>query len=156
MFHRYCNSIIPEESAIELFNIKDLDDISTTYVKNAHFHMYCEQIFKHIHIINTYINDTKLWEIGKKDDRTSRDRNIIIKTLLESLYIISHFLSPIMPVISDSIVNNYFDESYKFIYQLSWSNLTHNSMLEKKNTILFTILDKSAYETRKKKMISKK
>ena len=158
MFHRYCNSTIPSESSIELFDIQELDKICTKHIQNGHFHMYCEQIFKTIHIINTHINNTKLWEIEKKDTdmRTSKDRNVIMKTLLESLYVISHFLFPIMPIVTDSIVMNYFNEPYKCISQLSWDNLPADDILEKKNTILFTILDKSAYENRKQKMISKK
>jgi len=158
MFHRYCNSTIPEESALELFNIDNVYTECSLHIKNAHFHMYCEQIFKMIHSINTHINETKLWEIGKKDKdmRTAKDRNIIMKTLLESLYIIGHFLYPIMPDVTDSIVNKYLDCSYTTIPKLSWENLVNNTILEKKNTILFTILDKSAYETRKQRMISKK
>ena len=160
MFNRYCNSVVPEKKAHPLFDIKKLVGVCTQHIQDGHFHLYCEKVFGILISLNTYINETKIWEIGKANDksgRTKEDRNEVLITLLEGLFVISHFLNPIIPSIADRLILDYFNfEGYKTLSNLGWSNLQTSQEIPKKDTILFKIIDSEAYQGRKQKIIAKK
>jgi len=160
MFHRYCKSIVPLKKAKPIFDIQLLEDECSEYISSVQFHLYIEKVFGIFIMLNTYVNTTQIWNIGKPVDKTGRtnsDRDEVLVTLLESLFIMGHFLYPIIPSIADRIVLEFFQRNeYKTLNTLSWSNLCCDTKLEKKDTILFTILDKNAYDGRKQKIIAKK
>ena len=159
MFHKYGQSIIPIENAKIMFDIKKTVDDTSLFMANVHIHLYVEKIFNMLMELNTFVNDTKIWEIGNpklNDQRTASDRSEIIRTLLESLFIMGHFLLPIMPETATKIVCDFFGKSFIPFSQLNWNNLTPLTVLDKKDTILFRTLDTSAYDVRKQKMITKK
>jgi len=160
MFHRYCKSIIPEKRAKQLFDISELNRLCTQHIGNGHFHFYTEKVFGTLILLNTHVNETKIWEIGKASDksgRTEEDRNEVLVTLLESLFIMGHFLYPIIPLIADRLILDFFQaEHYQILNSLGWSNFKPLQKIEKKNTILFTIIDAEAYEGRKQRIIAKK
>jgi methionyl-tRNA synthetase len=51
-------------------------------------------LFNNLKIINKYLSESEPWKLGN-GDQTSID--IIIKTALEGLYIISYYLQPFIP-----------------------------------------------------------
>ena len=159
MFHRYAHSTVPKEKAKPLFDICQLVSDCSKFMRDVQIHLYIERIFSLLMDLNTHVNNTRIWEIGNpkfKDARTENDKQEVIRTLLEALYILGHFLQPIIPTSASKIVCDYLSKSFVTFDQLSWNNLDDCLVLEEKDTILFRTLDENAYNERKKKMIVKK
>lgn len=156
MFFRYCNGIVPDVKPLERFDIANLISELNGYVEAFQFHTFIEKTFQILNDLNLYVNETEIWNIGKKDDtRTEQDRNVVLMTLLEGLFVMGHLLKPLIPSVSQTLIVDYFEKEFVPIEDLTWSNLKPGTVIEKKKTILFTILDKDAYEIRKKKNIAK-
>ena len=153
LVHKYCNSRIMyycvDGSDIFDLNIviNELDSLMTEYKLQE----YTRKVMDIVRIMNTYVNTTHIWTIGKaKDDlRTNMDREEIITKLLEGVYIVTHFLYPIIPDVCDQVFG-YLGTDKVNLDELRWTNL-EPQILTKQRTLLFEIIDKDAYENRKKK-----
>ena len=173
MCHKYCDSKIPsyhrvDHHRVQIFDIDAFSKKCVKHIDHFEFHLYVDELFEKIHDINTYVNDTKIWEIGKpikEDDslekRRSKERPLndisnIMRTLLESLFIIGHFIHPIMPDVADKIIIDFLGTEYRTFGELCWSNLQENMELVKTNTILFTIIDTDLFNKRKEQNGEKK
>jgi methionyl-tRNA synthetase len=117
-------------------------------------------------LLNTYINDTSIWEICSDkyphDTRPESKRQSIIRTLIEGIYIIACFASPIIPDSSKKIctflnrpvtitIKDLFDDNGE-----TWNVFNNNCTLEKQNTKLYSMIDCTAAEIRKKKHMTTK
>ena len=111
-------------------------------------------------LLNKYVNDTKIWQIEnpKYDDpRSSEDRSRVIKTLLESLVVVAYFTSPIMPETSRNIFdflempNNVLACLPRF-----GNSLVGGTKIEKKDTLLFSIIDVESFEHKRTNIINKR
>lgn len=112
---------------------------------------YLSEVMSLVRILNEYINETHIWTINLTllnqstdnniDLRTEDDRNNILKSLLEGLYIVAHYLYPIIPTSCEKV--------FKFIGipmikydELNWNNIPDNHLIMKHETKLFTYIDK--------------
>ena len=81
------------------------------------------EIFIHLDKINKFITDTKPWtkEINYLNGQPI---NYIccMRTILEAIYIISHFLYPFIPSTIDKLIG-YMNTNLKTINQITWINL---------------------------------
>ena len=146
MFHKYCESKIPDETAYEIFNLNDFTLNCNDSIENVKMYLYTERVFEVLGKLNNYVNETKIWD----KNCTDITRKQVLKTLLEGIYNISHFLYPIIPDTSTKIICEYFGSEIKQFKQLTWDNLKKDTVIEKKNTLLFQMLNKEAYEQRAK------
>lgn len=146
MCHKYCESKIPREEAYEIFDIKELITDCSGNMENMKVNLYVERVFETLGKLNNYVNETKIWD--KSCDQNLRQK--VIKSLMEGIFIVSHFLNPIIPMTSKKIINEYFSSDIKLFSELSWNNFDDEFTIEKNNTILFQMLDKNAYEIRAK------
>lgn len=153
---RYCDSIIPDCTAEPLFDIKGIIKVLDDSMKKFQLHVYIETVMALMAHVNKYVNDTKIWDIGKSSDiRTNVDRCIVLRTLLESFYIIGHFMYPIIPTTCSKLVTELLEKDFISLHLLTYENLKANTVLPKKSSILFNILDTEAYAKRKEKSIVK-
>lgn len=156
MFHKYCNSIVPDCAAEPLFDVKGIINVLEDAMSKFQIHVYIETVMALTTHVNKYVNDTKIWDIGKNEDiRTEKDRQIILRTLLESFYILGHFMFPIIPITCTKLVVEILEKDLVTLPLLSYNNLTPNTTITKKNSILFNILDTESYNKRKEKSIGK-
>jgi methionyl-tRNA synthetase len=146
MCHKYCESKIPNVEVYKIFDINELVIDCQKSIENIKMYLYVERVFEVIGKLNNYINETKIWE--KTCDENTR--NHVIKTLMEGIFIISHFLNPIVPNTSEKIIVEYFGLNIKLFSELTWNNFQDDFRIEKKNTILYQMIDKKAYEIRAK------
>lgn len=109
------NSIIPIVDGIELFNVNDLITDIENELSNYNLKNITSMIFTHLDIINKYITDSKPW--NKNDGYL-----IVIKTSLESLYIMAHFIHPFMPYITNKLFG-FFGVDMINLHELNWNNL---------------------------------
>ena len=109
--------------------------------------------------LNTYVNTTCIWEICNEkypdDTRTEDQRQEIVRTLWESMYIVAHFLYPIIPDTSAKLLA-LMDEPHRHLPDLAWGVLEPGKEIRKQDTKLFAILDTDAAAKRKNKNIEKK
>lgn len=109
------NGKIPNGISKELFNIDEFrvdiyKELELFNIKNI-----LQIIFAKLDIVNKYISDTKPWE--KKDGS-----NDVLKTSLEALYIIGHYLQPFIPT-SINILLKFLNMELTNVYDLRWNNL---------------------------------
>jgi methionyl-tRNA synthetase len=152
LLHKYSNSIVPGSKATPLFNVaetvKRMDDCIGKFKLNS----YAEEAMNILTQLNTYVNDTHIWTVGKLDDpRTEGDRQQIVRTLLEGMYIATHLIHPIVPDKSLQILSFLDMPLLQNIVDLNWNNLIDGVTIEKQPTLLFTILDQKAAARRKNK-----
>lgn len=153
LVNKYCNSMI----MYHYVNGDDIFDLNQTLthlnllITEYKLQEYVRRVIDLVRSMNTYINTTHIWTIGKNDndERSLMNREQIITKLLEGLYIVTHFMYPIIPDISEKVFEFLGTDKIN-INELSWSNL-NPGILNKQKTILFEIIDKEAYENRKKK-----
>ena len=102
MIEKYYNDKIPKSTKNELVKKLDFKKINSL-VENYELHNAISEIWKFINECNKYISENKPWEFAKTN---SKQLDIIIYNLVESLRIISILLSPYMPETSTKIRNS--------------------------------------------------
>lgn len=140
LFHKYCDSRIGYYCADELFDISDTVNELNTLMSKVKIGDYIKTIMKHIRTLNSYVNDTHIWTIGKSTDKLIDNRSVIdmnntVGTLMEGIYIVSHFLWPVIPDETNNVFG-YLNTNKTTLSELTWSNLEPQT-LNKCDTILF-------------------
>jgi len=86
---------IPQESATPLFDAKVLADKIEKEFQGFQLHVAITAIFTELAALNKWLTDEAPWHL--KGDETLSKRRAIVRTVLEALYILSHFLEPFIP-----------------------------------------------------------
>jgi methionyl-tRNA synthetase len=138
-----------------VFNLDEITETLEQLMAEIKLQEYINRVMGLVRVMNVYINDTHIWSIGKdnhpEDTRSIMDQYKVIGILLESLYIISHFIYPVIPDIAEKVFE-LLGTSRITIPELTWGNL-QPQILSKQKATLFDIIDKDAYENRKMKNI---
>jgi methionyl-tRNA synthetase len=143
--------VIPKENAEPIFDISLLVSDCHESIESMRTHSYVETVFGILAKLNNHVNETKIWE----KDCSETKRHIVLKSLLEGIYICCHFLYPIVPYAAKIVICNYMNANLKSYGELTWNNLQSGSVIQKQNTILFQMLDQSAYAIRAEKAKAK-
>jgi len=148
MIYKYSRRI--KGKSTPLFDINELKSM----MNEMKLKEYLSETMRCVEILNEYIKETHIWTINLTslnqsnnlssnltDLRTEDDRNNILKSLLEGLYIVAHYLYPIIPTSCEKV--------FKFIGipmikydELNWNNIPDNHLIMKHETKLFTYIDK--------------
>jgi methionyl-tRNA synthetase len=134
---------VPNGDIIELFSIEGLKSDIYKCLNTFQTKSILNIIFVHLDIVNKFISEAKPWEKG---------HNYLgeVRTILESVYILGHFLSPFMPGTCD-MLNSFLNMEMKNIDEISWSNLTVGVPLNE-----FKILFRQIGDTKQEKKIKNK
>lgn len=160
LLYKYSNSRIPKVKAELYFDVASTTKILHQHIENFQLHLYVDHVFSLLHKLNSYINDAHIWTIQNpkhtNDTRTDADRQIVIRTLLESVYIMAHLIEPVIPNTAFQI-SQFLDTPLGKLSDLEeWSSLQGDKVITKQPTILFRILDEKSAEKRKKKHSQKR
>ena len=155
LVHKYCQSVVPEIDLYEgPFDLEEVGGKLDNLMTQVRLQEYLRVSVETVKTLNGYINETHIWTIGKKEDeRTVSERDIIVKQLVEGLYIVTHFLYPVIPYECDKVFE-FLGQDKTTLGNLCWNNLG-GLEINKERTILFEIIDKDSYANRKKKNIKK-
>lgn len=158
LFHKYCDNIVPDVPVLMLFDLAKLINELNVCMIDFKLQSYCDCVFNVLTRLNTYINDTRIWQICNEkypdDHRTEQDRQEIIRALLESMYIIAHLLYPIIPNTVFKLLK-FLDEPLLSLPDLGWGTLSVSKKVQQQDTKLFAILDTTAADIRKEKHMAK-
>lgn len=158
LFHKYSKGIVPGVPVTVLFDLKKIIGELDNLMANFKLQLYCDKVFALLTQLNTYINETRIWEICNEkypeDQRTEQHRQEVIRALWESMNFIAHFLHPIIPDSAAKLLK-YMDEPLMSLDNLGWGMIYASKEIKKQDTKLFSILDTEAAEKRKQKNVKK-
>ncbi len=171
LINRYSENFQFHSKSNPLFIIKDEVDVLDQLISDFNIRKYIEYVFDKLNNINKYIGDSKVWQINNNkynDERNEYDRSCIIKTVTEALFILTHFIYPIMPDVCKNLFEFYIthlnllyvNDNMKLplcLQKLSWTNLNDKFYTRKFVTpLLFSIIDADTFNIKKNKNINKK
>lgn len=155
---KYNKAIIPEVISDEILDMDYIFDYTSSLVIDVRLQDYLNFIMGIVKYLNKYIDDTTPWTIQNKkypdDIRTKEDRDIIVKTLIESIYTINHYMYPIIPESSEKLFNLLNVEKI-ILTKLGWNVLSSGHKITNKREVLFTFIDQDAYQDRKRRNVCK-
>lgn len=104
MVEKYCSGYIPDVISLDIFDVHDLLLAIEDCFRLQRIHQAYDIIISKVRDINVFLNDNAPWKIKNSDPCfILRKRNVIIKSALEAIYVINHYLSPFIPDTSDEI-----------------------------------------------------
>lgn len=124
LVNSYCDGKVPHEEAVPIFDANILAKHIEKEFDQLNIQNVVQYIFDTLTVINKWLTTEAPWNL-KGDEHISK-RRIIVKTLLESLYIITHFVEPIMPNTSQEIFNrlNHNQSNIPHVVNNAWKLLT--------------------------------
>ncbi|ARF10293.1 methionyl-tRNA synthetase [Hokovirus HKV1] len=102
ILEKVSNSLIPD---VESENIINLDIINETkqLFDSYDLHLAYEKCINAFKMINLYLTQKEPWKIKDSQDPTFEKRQIIVRSVLEAIYIANHLLYPFAPETSEKI-----------------------------------------------------
>jgi methionyl-tRNA synthetase len=88
-----CNGCIPDAPSEIIFSLEDLSKIVDDYIKNFEIDKAAKEILAVVAHVNKYLTVHEPWKIKEDELR----RNIIIRSVVEAIYALTHFLYPFIP-----------------------------------------------------------
>jgi len=119
----YCDSKIPMEQATHLFDVGDwVGNINKSF-GTFQIQSVIQQIMEVLANVNKWLNGMALWNLKNQEDQTKR--NIIVRTLLEFLYVLTHLMECFIPEASSKIFErlNTKPVDLRTLVDNSWDNL---------------------------------
>lgn len=123
----YCDSKVPIEEAIPIINLELLSQNVEKMFKELHIQSAVQVIFEAMTEVNRWLTVEEPWKL--KGVEHAAKRRIIVRTLLEVLYILGHFIMPIMPVASEELFNRLGKQPIHLpeLLKSSWKHLESHS-----------------------------
>jgi methionyl-tRNA synthetase len=129
-----------------VFNLNETRESLEKLMREIKLQEYINKVMGLIRTMNCYINETHIWSIGKdthpEDNRTVIDQYRVLGILLEGLYIVTHFIYPVIPDEAEKVFE-FLGTDKTSLSELTWGNL-QPQLLSKNKTVLFEIIDKDA------------
>lgn len=97
--HRLCDGVVPDVPADVVFDVVQLRQATESHFATFSLQQACEAAVGAVKETNKYLTDKAPWHI--KDD--ARSKAVIVRSTLEAIYIVAHFLSPYIPAAADAI-----------------------------------------------------
>lgn len=154
-------SVVPSVAAVRLFDIPEVLLELDNVISQFQFGQFAERIWKLVFQLNTYVNETCVWTIPTAESappaRNENNRQIVLRTLLEGMYIVNHLIAPIIPESSENIFSLLGKPAKAQLSELTWGNFEVDAVVPKRNgVVVFTTLDQDMAQKRKEKNIQKK
>jgi methionyl-tRNA synthetase len=146
LVQKECDSITPSELATPLFSVKELARAIEGYMTTFQIQSAITSIFGKFSEMNEWLAKEAPWLL-KGEEHTHKRRGII-RTLIEGIYILAHFLEPFLPITSSKIYES-LGTSKVDIPTLTcdcWSFVVPGTRLIPPSTPLFPRLDLSRFE----------
>lgn len=127
MIAKYHGQIVPTPDLAELHPVFDLNSLHTQcqqYITSFEFNKYVRCVIEHYEIMNGYINGTAIY----KNDTDPEVRLVVLRNLVEGLYILNHYLEPICPNVARLIFEYLTVSKAIVITNLKWGNEVLNGV----------------------------
>ncbi|KAH7464882.1 hypothetical protein KRP22_012701 [Phytophthora ramorum] len=95
---KYSNGVVPDAKADKPFDIYELLKSSEDSYKDFSLQNACLTIVNALKETNKYLTEKEPWHM--KEDAP---RQVVVRTCLEAIYVLAHYLSPITPKTADTI-----------------------------------------------------
>lgn len=145
MLQRYCKNTIPKIAPLEspendLINLwsKTRDSTLDAYDR-LQFHTALEDIFTFIRAINKFLETRAPWKLAKSDQPKDRERlDTVLAVSSEAIRLAATILAPILPIVSQQILEIFQVKAIAWGKQLEWNNeYLFNRSLSADSIILF-------------------
>ena len=143
--NRYCKSKVPKQGRV-VFDFEKLVRRSWKALNEIDLQCLAEVAIDAIRTVNEDVTVRKPWDKSK----TQEERVQCVGDMIQSIYVATHFLEPIIPNAAKKIFKA-FGNPMKSIRELGDSNNLEVGSSVKKELILFDIRDKKKHSNKKKK-----
>jgi len=142
----HCEGKVPTQEPETLFDIAELAvKIEDAYSK-FQFQIGVELAFEQLRVVNNWLAVKAPWTMKEEDKKEEKLQ--IIRTLLESLYILAHFLLPVIPIAMEKLFSA-LNHTPRLITELKWNILTPGTDILLKEQ-LFPRLEDSKFVKKQK------
>ncbi|POM79729.1 Methionine-tRNA ligase, partial [Phytophthora palmivora] len=95
---KYSNGVVPDAKADKPFDIYELLKYSEDSYKDFSLQNACIAIVNALKDTNKYLTEKEPWHMKENEPRL-----VVVRTCLEAIYVLAHYLSPILPKTSETI-----------------------------------------------------
>ncbi|GLD95999.1 hypothetical protein PINS_up004677 [Pythium insidiosum] len=95
---KYANGLVPDAKADHPFDVYTLLHETEIAYKDYALQNACFVLLNALRETNKYLTDKEPWHMKENEPRL-----VVVRTCLEAIYVIAHFLSPIMPATAEKI-----------------------------------------------------
>jgi len=106
---------------------------------------YVTTVLDYFRLANKWISDKAPWNLTEE---FAKEKGIYVRTILEALFILTHFIYPILPETAEKILS-YFHRTPQKFKDLSWNNLVVGEPLEQ-CPILFARIYETRFDSKNK------
>jgi methionyl-tRNA synthetase len=103
---KYCGGIIPDvpvDASKLPFNLTILLEETQFFLSKFKIEAIANKTMNALRDVNRYLTESEPWKIKGDDAAAVTARNTIVRTTLEALYVLAHFLAPFIPDGASSI-----------------------------------------------------
>ena len=118
---KYSQGRIPDAESIPIFDLVALVKQIDRCFNTQEIEKVLQEVFSKLTLLNKWLTEQAPWS-SRQEDRTEEQRQRMIRTLLEGVYILAHFLEPFIPTAIAELFSRLGRKSTT-IPLLSWSNL---------------------------------
>ncbi|CAI5729173.1 unnamed protein product [Hyaloperonospora brassicae] len=97
---KYSNGVVPDVKADRLFDVYELLKYSEDSYKEFSLQNACLAIVNALKDTNKYLTEKEPWHMKGNEPRL-----VVVRTCLEAIYVLAHYLSPIIPKTTETIFN---------------------------------------------------
>jgi methionine--tRNA ligase beta chain len=97
---KYCEGRIPDvdvDGANLPFNLTTLLEGVQQALGKFKIEAIANKTMNALRVVNRYLTESEPWKIKGDDAAAVKARNVIVRTTLEALYVLAHFLAPFIP-----------------------------------------------------------
>ena len=127
---KYCNGIIPDNTPLNIFNLNKLRNEMDNSMKSFNLMESTYIVMDRLRECNDWLAKKEPWKMSDKNKRKQ-----VVRTVLESIYILAHFMEPFTPNASKKLFE-YLNSPKLCIIKLKNSNLKPGTKI-KKHDLLF-------------------
>lgn len=95
---KYSNGVVPDAKADKPFDIYELLKCSEDSYKDFALQNACIAIVNALKDTNKYLTEKEPWHMKENEPRL-----VVVRTCLEAIYVLAHYLSPILPKTTETI-----------------------------------------------------
>jgi len=138
------NSQVPLEDSEELYSIRELKTSVALEYDNFRIQSAIEIILTVLNITNKYLTDKAPWQISGED--ATKQKAVILRSVLESLFICAHFCAPVIPNSMEKFFKAIGTPMTTLDKLNSWGNLKPGTQIYPMEQVLFERIQLSKFD----------
>jgi len=143
---KFFGGIVPDCEVEAFFNIQDAIDSSKAEMEKFSIQGAVKVALEYFSRANQWIGEKQPWKLKSEDQLELK--KIYVRTILEAIYILTHFIYPYLPETSQLIFNCLGKAPVK-VNELTWKNLIAGSEINE-CPILFQRIDDNRFLKKQK------